>query len=203
MAARPPAPPPGSTTCPSCGWANAASATVCEFCKMPFATRPRPSDTRPASAGPPSPPPVKEVSELAESWDNLKERLRPSPHVLVVALIMTGAMMGFCVQYRYNMKATTADHIRQIKRALQIYEGENGGYPATLQGLQQRGMMAPAYVLKDAWSRDIVYTVAKPRAAGQFGDVPETLYQHCEVRSHGSNGKPGDDDDVVWTGNAQ
>lgn len=203
MAARPPAPPPGSTTCPSCGWANAPGASACGFCKMPFARAPKepgPLPPRTMSSGLPAPPPPAEESALAESWDNLKERLRPSPQVLIIGLLVSGALMGFCVQYRYNMKATTADHIRQIKKSLEIYEGETGGYPASLRTLQQRGALPPSFVLKDAWDRDIVYTVSNPRERSETGEM---LFLKCELRSWGSNGKPGDDDDVVWTGSAE
>jgi hypothetical protein len=54
---------------------------------------------------------------------------------------------------------------------------------------------------KDGWERPIRYTVTDPYPKPQF-ESGLTLYQKCDVRSAGPNGKFDDDDDISWQGTA-
>lgn len=213
-----PAPAAGSHPCPSCGWANPPAATRCDFCKLPF-ERPKPG--APATITCPHcgaenprkpgehlcPGCGKSYHEKPSAAAQIKaqvaeatEGFHISPYVLIFSLIVGMGMVGFCVQFSAQKKAATADHIRNIKKMLEIYEGENGGYPKGLAQLERRmGPIAPFY-RNDGWGTAIEYAASRPR--GQ-NEAFEPIFLECELRSAGPNGKMGDDDDMVWKGTAR
>ena len=129
---------------------------------------------------------------------DLLARLRQSWHtVLIVGFVAVSALyMG--IYQRGAGKMTTADHVRQIKQRLEIFEGEMGGFPGTFAALGERHGPLPADVLPDAWGREIGYTASRP--LGSSSESGQALFAECEVRSAGANGRLGDDDDVVWNG---
>lgn len=184
----PGAPPPaGSVTCPSCGWANVAGAARCDFCKRPLGA--------PAPASPlPAPRPPRPAEEVREAAESLRETLL-TPRKLIVGAIVGVGFLGFWLQLRLQDASTTADHLRQVRQALRIYGGENGGYPATLEPLERRGL--PPIYLKDAWGRPLRYVPSEPRGTNEAG---EALFLRCELRSAGRNGRFDDGDDVMWKG---
>lgn len=182
-------PPVGSSTCPACGWANVAGAARCDFCRRPLGEAP----PRPRPTAPPAPPrPAEEARQAAGA---IVERI-VTPRKLIAAAIVGMGLLGFCVQVRLQDASTTADHIRQVRQGLRIYGGENGGYPETLEPVVQRVGIPPLF-LKDAWDRPLRYAASEPRGRGESGSQ---LFQRCELRSAGRNGRFGDEDDVVWKG---
>jgi general secretion pathway protein G len=83
--------------------------------------------------------------------------------------------------------AATKSSIASINLALDVYEVDNGSYPATLQSLITKGNEANwrgPYLKKDqipldAWGHEFIYT------------VKENSY---EIKSYGPNGVEGADD---------
>jgi len=217
----PPAP-PGSIVCPACGWPSPPGSVRCEFCATPFARpapKPPPPDVVCPHCGGVSPQlpgrrrcpdcgrgyaePPSAARKLLARVVRLVRSVRISAHALVFILIVGTGLTMFFVQKAMSDRSSTADHIRQIKQRLEIYDGENGGYPATLAD----GEMAERYglspnLLKDGWGRELRYTVS-----GEFGGSSayhqEPRYRSCEVRSAGPNGDFDDDDDIVWKGEAR
>jgi hypothetical protein len=128
----------------------------------------------------------------------LIERLKASP-MLVFCGVVVIIMVAFAlVQLRGSQKMNTADNIRQVKKILEIYEGENGGFPANLAVAEQRYGPLPSHVRSDSWGRAIEYTASKPYPGAT--ESGQTLYAECELRSAGPNERPGDGDDLVWQG---
>jgi hypothetical protein len=127
-------------------------------------------------------------------------RFRVPPVVLLLGVL--GAIMLFysLVHVRGGERMATAERIRQIKQAMEIYAGTEGGFPANLAVAERRFGPIPVYARTDAWGRTIEYNPSRPLGgASEGGDV---LFAQCEVRSAGPNGTPGDDDDLVWRGTA-
>lgn len=129
---------------------------------------------------------------------DLAARARQSWHIVLIAGVVGITLLYFSIFQRGSAKMTTAGHMRQIKSMLEAYEGQSGGFPATLGGLERRGIMLPTHVLKDAWGREIGYTPSRP--LGVPPDLGEPVYRECELRSAGPNGEAGDADDMVWNG---
>jgi hypothetical protein len=169
----------GSRSCPSCGWANAPSATSCEFCRLPFekaAPRPRqpvsvvcphcerealrnPGDHVCPDCGQDDRTQTNVVRKGVGAIAPAVRSFRPSREVVIGLAIVAPTLLGALFFLRAHGKAVTADHIRHIKKMVEIYGGKN--------------------------------------------DAGEVLYDSCELRSAGRNGTFGDDDDVVWAGPSQ
>jgi hypothetical protein len=126
--------------------------------------------------------------------------LRQSWQIVLVAVFVAITGLYMAVYQRGSAKMSTADHIRQIKKALEIYEGQFGGYPRDLNGLGQRFGPLPTHVYKDAWDHEIRYSASK--LLGSPRETGEPIFAECELRSAGPNGDLGDDDDIVWNGMA-
>lgn len=111
--------------------------------------------------------------------------------MLVLAIIgmMAGvavwSMSGTGEQARIS---TTKQSMRMIKSALSAYQLSAGQFPPTLAGLTQGATPYIEKINKDAWKRDLIYTV--PGSSGKAFN----LY------SLGKDGEAGTADDVdVWT----
>jgi hypothetical protein len=113
-------------------------------------------------------------------------------------MLVVPALVSFTIFFRAQRRATTADHIRQLKKMVEIYGIENGGFPPDLAALERRMAPAPKYLLTDGWENPITYAPRKPRPYP--AEDGTHLFDECEIRSPGPNGRPGDEDDVVWTG---
>jgi hypothetical protein len=113
-------------------------------------------------------------------------------------MLVVPALVSFTIFFRAQRRATTADHIRQLKKMVEIYGIENGGFPPDLAALERRMAPAPKYLLTDGWENPITYAPCKPRPYP--AEDGTHLFDECEIRSPGPNGRPGDEDDVVWTG---
>jgi hypothetical protein len=123
-----------------------------------------------------------------------------SPRAIIFAVIVASGLFSFSFFFRAQRRATTAEHVREIKKRLEIYEGENGGYPSSLETTERRyGPIAP-FFRKDGWDREIRYTAARPLEG--LSESGERGFLECELRSAGGNGEFGDEDDIVWKGNA-
>lgn len=188
---------PGATgvPCPGCGWANAPFATSCEFCRKPLGA-PRPAAARPAAAPPPA------VPGIVEEEEGFLERygIEITPRKILFGIIVGTGLLGFFVMFRGNQKATTGDNMRRIVKMIEIFEGENGGYPRALSDVERRYGPITEPFRSDGWGNPIVYQALKPRTGpGAVSDGGQPLFDGCELRSGGPNGKAGDGDDVVWT----
>ncbi|MBL8111395.1 MAG: hypothetical protein JNK60_00800 [Acidobacteria bacterium] len=183
-----------SIPCPGCGWANAPAAKSCEFCRKPLgAPRPAPAPRAPAPAAPAS-------AEIEEA-EGILERygIEITPRKILFGIIVGTALLGFFVMFRGNQKATTGDNMRRIVKLVEIYEGENGGYPPALSEVERRFGPITDPFRNDGWGNPIVYKALKPRTGpGAVSDGGQPLFDGCELRSGGPNGKAGDSDDVVW-----
>jgi hypothetical protein len=124
--------------------------------------------------------------------------VRLSPRVLLVLAIMAPSILGVVVFLRAHGKSVTADRMRNIKKMLEIYDIENGGFPGSLDALGKRYAPIPPSMRQDGWDRPIAYMPTSPLPVRP--DDPEPHFATCELRSAGPNGKAGDDDDVVWNG---
>jgi hypothetical protein len=117
---------------------------------------------------------------------------------LLILAIMAPTILGAVVFLRAHGNNVTADRMRNIKKMLEIFEIEAGGYPATLEAIGARYAPIPPSMRLDGWDRPIRYTPSRP--AGPRPDSPEPLFLECELRSAGPNGRLDDEDDVVWRG---
>ncbi len=202
-----------SLACPGCGWANALRATSCEFCRKPLgpqrASRPpqrvrspegaEPHDQIPPGAPVPGKAPPPAVSEPENESFLERHGIEITPRKVIFGVIVGMGLLGFTVMYRGNQKATTGDHMRRIVKVLEIFEGENGGYPGELGAVEMRyGPITEPY-RSDGWGNPIAYKASEPRTGpGSTSDGGTPLFGACELRSSGPNGRAGDDDDVVW-----
>jgi hypothetical protein len=125
-------------------------------------------------------------------------RVRQSWQLALVVTFVAITAFYMAVYLRGSGKMTTADHMRQIRQRLLIFEGETGGFPAALDSLAEHHGPLPAYVLKDAWDHDIHYSTSKP--LGVPPDLGQPVFGECELRSAGPDGDVGDGDDLVWSG---
>jgi hypothetical protein len=116
-------------------------------------------------------------------------------------ILVVPALVSFTVFFRAQRKATTADHVRQLKKVVEIFGIEAGGFPPDLAALERRMGPPPKYLLTDGWGHPITYAARKPRPYPSEDGTP--LFDEYEIRSPGPNGRPGDEDDVVWTGKAE
>jgi hypothetical protein len=204
--------------CPSCGWPNPPKAERCGFCTAALATPPPAPPVERRALCPhcgeesvgvdpfgrcpvchwgylEHPTPMRKI--LAFMVSRVHGR-RLSPLVIVVGSLLAITLINVAIQLSGQGKAQTADHIRQLKQRLEIYEGENGGYPPTLEGLERRyGPIPPAFA-QDGWDRPIQYKATGGTFENQ--DAGTTLYTRCELRSAGRNGRFGDADDMTWNG---
>lgn len=127
----------------------------------------------------------------------LTSGVKISSHLFVYLLLVTVGLSFFFIQFCGQRKNETADHIRRVKLALTVAQGQNGGYPATLADLEKSGMPVAEFDLKDAWGRPLRYT---PRAVLGRSDTGGAMFRECDLRSAGPNGKFDDDDDIFWVG---
>lgn len=213
---------PAARPCGSCGWPNAPSATTCDFCRAPLRKEP--------ARGAPRPQPVtcslcgattlraagvtvcpecghdaKTVPTAAEraKWGakTAASSVRIPGWVWAILLLVVPSLVSFSVFFRAQRKATTADHIRQLKKLVEIYGTETGGFPGDFSAYERRYGPAPKYLFTDGWGGTITYSARQPRTfAAEDGT---RLFSECELRSPGPNGTPGDEDDVVWAGKEQ
>lgn len=208
----------GSRTCPSCGWANAAAAERCEFCKVPLDRRAaRPPRVRSvlcphcgseapreagdhicADCGLDARLPASTLRSLGAKTAIPVRRFHFSVGTVLFAMVVSPALVMAFVFVRGHGRAVTADRIRQVSRMLEIYQAENGGFPQTLGALEKRAGPIPEAYRKDGWDRPFDYTVGSRMPNEASGVGP--LFATCALRSAGRNGIPGDADDVVWKG---
>lgn len=228
-APRPPAPSPAPgpsaprdpRVCPGCGWQNAAAAERCEFCRMPFdrpKPRPLPASVRcphcgaenlaVAAAAVECPDCSRRYDEptsvagKAQAVASRASRGIEVPWRLVVFLVIAGTGIGlFLFQFAAHRRATSADHVRQLKRHLEIYAAEVGGYPSSFADLERRYGRVPAYLRNDAWGNEIAYRTRGARHEMPYEGI--AVHDGCELRCFGPNGRPGDADDIVWAGGAR
>ena len=213
------APPPGKRVCPGCGWENAASAATCEFCRMPF-DRPKPRPLPPTVRCPhcgaenlqlPNEPACRdcgrrydEAPGAAKKAQAVAVRAARSISIdfrLVLYLVIVGTGLGlFAFQFRAQRRAGTADRVRHLKKSLEIFAIEEGGFPPSLTALERRYGPIPAHFKTDAWDRGITYRTLGAELFRNEAGLP--LFSRCEVRSAGPNGEAGDEDDIAWTGTA-
>lgn len=210
---------PAARPCGSCGWPNAPNAAACEFCRAPLgkepprgAPRPRPATcplcaattlrgpgvTTCPECGHDSKTPPSAAARATWGARNAASSVRIPGWVWAILLLVVPALVSFTIFFRAQRKATTADHVRQLKKVVEIFGVENGGFPADFATVEQRIGPAPKYLFTDGWGNPITYSARKPRPYQAEDGTP--LFGECEIRSAGPNGKPGDEDDVVWTG---
>jgi hypothetical protein len=210
---------PAARPCGSCGWPNAPNAAACEFCRAPLgkepprgAPRPRPATcplcaattlrgpgvTTCPECGHDSRTPPSAAARATWGARNAASSARIPGWVWAILLLVVPALVSFTIVFRAQRKATTADHVRQLKKAVEIFGIENGGFPAEFATIEQRQSPAPKYLFTDGWGNPITYAARNPRPYQAEDGTP--LFGECEIRSAGPNGKPGDEDDVVWTG---
>lgn len=211
---------PEPRPCASCGWPNALPAETCSFCRAPLrkaatrgAPRPRPvtcplceattlratpSDTACPECGHDGKTAPTAAARAAWRARNAASTHRVPGWAWAVLLLVLPTLVSMTVFLRSQAKAMTADHVRQLRKYVEIYAVEQGGFPGELSALERRYGPPPAYLLKDGWGRSIAYTARRPFPE-PFEDGT-TRFAECEIRSAGPNGTPGDEDDVVWTG---
>lgn len=215
----PTAAPAAARACGSCGWPNPPAAAACEFCRAPLrkgpprgAPRPQPANCPLCGATtlrPPGLPVCPECGHDATTapsaaararWGarNAAEAARLPGWVWAVLLLVVPSLVSFGIFFRAQRKATTADHVRQLKKVIEIAGVEAGGFPPDLSAVERRYGPVPKHLLTDGWGHPITYTVRRPRPYP--AEDGTRLFEECEVRSPGPNGTPGDGDDVVWTG---
>lgn len=211
---------PEPRPCGSCGWPNPPVAEACVFCRAPLraaatrgAPRPRPVTcplceattlrATPADTACPECGHDGKAAPTAAARAAWRARNAASAHRIpgwawAVLLLVLPTAISMTVWLRHHAKVTTADHIRQLKKIVEIYGVENGGFPGRLSELEQRYGPPPAHLLNDGWGRPIAYAARRPFPEPFEDGSPR--FAECELRSAGPNGTPGDEDDVVWTG---
>ncbi|MBI2437308.1 MAG: type II secretion system major pseudopilin GspG [Lentisphaerae bacterium] len=105
----------------------------------------------------------------------------------ILAAVVVPRLSGRVGQSQTSAAKTS---IASISLALDLYETDNGNYPASLQSLLTKGgednwrgpYLKKAEIPRDPWQREFVYTVR------------ENGY---ELRSAGPNGSTGDSDDIT------
>ncbi len=210
---------PSARPCGSCGWPNAPGAAACEFCRAPLrkepargAPRPQPTTCALCGAttlrgpgitvcpecGHDSKTPASAAARATWGARNAASSVRIPGWVWAILLLVVPALVSFSIFFRAQRRATTADHIRQLKKIVEIYGVESGGFPADFAAVERRIGPAPKHLFTDGWENPITYVARKPRPYPAEDGTP--LFDECEIRSPGPNGTPGDEDDVVWTG---
>lgn len=212
--------PPEARPCGSCGWPNAPAAESCSFCRAPLraaaprgAPRPRPVTCALCEATTLRATPAvtlcpecghdgKAAPTAAEraAWRarNVVRTHRIPGWAWVGILLVLPAVLSTTAFLRSHSKAMTADHIRQLRKIVEIFGVEQGGFPEKLSAIDQRYGPPPKHLLTDGWGRPIAYAARRPLPSPSEDGT--TRYAECELRSAGPNGRPGDEDDVVWTG---
>lgn len=210
---------PASQPCGSCGWPNPPSAASCDFCRAPLrkepprgAPRPQPvtcvlcGATTLRAAGvtvcPECGHDARKAPSAAEKakWGarNAASSVRIPGWAWAVLLLVVPGLVSFSIFLRAQRRATTADHIRQLKKVVEIFGVENGGFPADFQTVERRMGPAPKHLFTDGWGGPITYVARNKRPYATEDGTP--LFAEFELRSPGPNGTPGDEDDVTWTG---
>lgn len=208
-----------SRPCGSCGWPNGPSARSCEFCRAPLGPaapkgppRPQPTTCPLCDATTLRAPGVTVCPECGHDgrtapsaaararWGarNAASSVRIPGWGWAVLLLVVPALVSFTIFFRAQRRATTADHVRQLKKIVEIAGVEAGGFPGELASLERRYGPVPKHLLTDGWGNPITYVARRPRPYPAEDGMP--LFDECEIRSPGPNGRPGDEDDVVWTG---
>jgi hypothetical protein len=210
---------PAARPCGSCGWPNVPGASACEFCRAPLRkeparTGPKPQPVTCALCGTttlraPGAVVCPECGHDARSAPSPAERakwgarnaassVRIPGWIWAILLLVVPGLVSFTVFFRAQRKATTADHIRQLKKVVEIYAIEVGGFPRDFADVERRIGPAPKHLFTDGWENPISYVARAPRPHPAEDGTP--LFEEFELRSPGPNGRPGDEDDVVWVG---
>lgn len=210
---------PEPRPCASCGWPNAPGAAACDFCRVPLRKEPARGAPRPQPVTCPlchatslrapgvtacpecghdarTPPSAAERAKWGAR--NAASSVRLPGWMWAVLLLVVPSLVSFTIFFRAQRRATTADHIRQLKKVVEIFGVENGGFPRDFAAVERRMGPAPKHLFNDGWDHPIAYVARKPRPFAAEDGTP--LFAECELRSPGPNGTPGDEDDVVWTG---
>lgn len=210
---------PAARPCGSCGWPNAPGAASCEFCRAPLRKEPARGAPRPQPAtcalcgatslrasgvttcpecGHDSKTPPSAAARATWGARNAASTVQIPGWAWAVLLLVVPALVSFTFFFRAQRKATTADHIRQLKKVVEIYGIENGGFPADFAAVERRHGPAPKFLFTDGWDHPITYSARQKQPYPSEDGTP--LFAECELRSPGPNGRPGDEDDVVWKG---
>lgn len=125
--------------------------------------------------------------------------IRISGPTFVVLLLIATPLTFFTMQFRAQRKGQTADHIRNVKKTLEIWSGQYGGFPESLEQMSKMGGgPAPmAHELVDGWGKPLRYTPRRPLFKNEFG---QQAYAEYDLRSAGPDGTFDDEDDMSWTG---
>ena len=109
--------------------------------------------------------------------------------VILGVLLSVGALNYGKFNTKAKVRATKAT-MAIIKQSIQMYNGENSAYPASLQSLVP-SHIDPDKPLKDGWNRDFY-----------FEPNPTDPNRPYILRSNGEDGiSPSGDDIDVWTMN--
>ncbi|MCC6129663.1 MAG: zinc ribbon domain-containing protein [Acidobacteria bacterium] len=214
-------PPSSISRCSNCGWELASGAKACPFCGTP-AVKPRPANPlrrvlcpHCGSEGLNQPGEVtcttcgRDMSKPPTAADKVVGHgvravrgIQFSIYKLLVLLLVAGALFGVYTGYKGYVIGVTSDGLRGLVKALEIFEGENGGYPGSLDDLARFSHIAIDPRAKaDGWDRPIRYTVSDPYPQPS-PETGLTLYKSCDLRSAGPNGRFDDEDDIAWKGQA-
>jgi len=175
--------------CPHCG-AEAVrdpKVVVCPTCERGF--------HEPVSAG----------KKAAAQTERLVKTFDITPRKVIFGVIVFMGLAVFTVVSKVQNRAATADRVSKVKQMLLIYSGESGGYPENLAVMERRFGGLPPYLKADSWDRPLRYLPSKPYATqpGMMmseGGANERLFDECDLRSAGPNGKFDDGDDIYWKG---
>lgn len=231
------APPPAQSqrgpapagTCASCGQPLRPGAVKCEFCGLPIEGR-APAPRTPAFrtcphcgadgiplAGGRCPDcrefygkPVSAGLAARAKVSRLLRGVKISAPTFAIGLIVLTGLTTFFVNWSYSKKSGTANNLRNMKQRLEIFQGENGGFPASLEPVEQRYGTFPPDWKTDSWGTPIRYTVSGESRGNpempmmREGSPPaeSLLHTRCDLRSAGPNRTFGDDDDISWQGAA-
>lgn len=155
---------PEPRPCASCGWPNALPAETCSFCRAPLrkaatrgAPRPRPvtcplceattlratpSDTACPECGHDGKTAPTAAARAAWRARNAASTHRVPGWAWAVLLLVLPTLVSMTVFLRSQAKATTADHVRQLRKYVEIYAVEQGGVPG--RALGARAPLRPA-----------------------------------------------------------
>ncbi|MBL8112276.1 MAG: hypothetical protein JNK60_05290 [Acidobacteria bacterium] len=204
-----PQPPADNVVCGGCQWSNPRAAEVCEFCRMPLAAprkapRPRPAGAQPGTGGATAgaqPEPRLAAPSPEELVGSVTVRLpfAMTPLRIGIGIVLLAALAA-AVVLRRNAPKPPEDAFLEMKKLIQRFEKETGGYPPDLSAPERRFGELPAALRTDRWGRRFVYVARKPRIGSAVARTEDgtPLFGACELRSAGPNGKPGDADDLVW-----
>lgn len=196
-----PPPPADGIVCAGCQWSNPRAAEVCEFCRMPLAAprkAPRPRPERPVADAPEPRLAAPSPEELADSV-TVTLPFEMTPLRIGIGIVLL-ALLAVALFLRRSEPKPPEDAFLEMKKLIQRFEKETGGYPPDLSAPERRFGELPDALRSDRWGRRFLYVARKPRLGSAVArtDDGTPLFGACELRSAGPNGKPGDADDLVW-----